>query len=146
VLDLILSNAPKCYTATNHQPIGSSDHQIITTTPSNKTYKQLTKAKSMKLTNKNGNTAAIVDHISHIDWDETINANISPQQKTDVFYQTIQDIIATQHPRRTKTITDKDQPWMTDKKTHPQKTNAIQAEQRRMENNCMPNKKTNNKS
>jgi hypothetical protein len=85
VLDLILSNAPKCYTATNHQPIGSSDHQIITTTPSNKTYKQLTKAKSMKLTNKNGNTADIVDHISHIEWDDTINANISPQQKTDDF-------------------------------------------------------------
>lgn len=47
VLDLILSNAPKCYNIKNREPIRDSDHRTVTATPNRQKYRTLTNLTSI---------------------------------------------------------------------------------------------------
>lgn len=113
VLDLILSNAPKCYTIKNREPIGASDHQTVTATPNRQLYKAITKVKNVRKRVRRGKMAVLIEEFDSIDWDAAIRAPLTPQEKVDVFYETVLEIMDTHQPLR-PTLIRNDRPWMTE--------------------------------
>ena len=114
VLDLVLSNAPRCYTALNKKPIASSDHDVITVTPNRHLYRSVTRVKKKRKLVRRGGLAATVEEFDSIDWDATIHAPLSAQQKTDIFYDTALAIIDAHQPLKPSVVNSKDKPWMTE--------------------------------
>ncbi len=103
----------KCYNVKNRQPIGASDHHAITATPNRTLYRALTKVKNKRKRVRRGRMAALIEEFESIDWDAAIHAPLSAQEKVDVFYDTVLEIMDTHQPLRPSLIRN-DHPWMTE--------------------------------
>ena len=112
LLDPILTNAPRCYRCINLPPLGNSDHEMVKAFPKFKKYKS-TRAKSAKCKTRTGSIQDTICELGNIDWNATINSkDLNCQQKFDIFYDTIKDVMDTCQPLKVAKIKG-DQPWMT---------------------------------
>ena len=108
-----MSNAPRCYSVKNREPIGASDHQTVTAEPNRKLYRANSKAKNSRKRVRRGKMAALIEEFESIDWEAAVHAPLSAQEKVDVFYETILDILDTHQPLRPSLLRN-DRPWMTE--------------------------------
>ena len=111
-LDLILTNAPKCYQSELWPPLGKSDHSVVVAIPPLHAYNYSKPPASKKLI-KSGNISDTVHLIRNTNWEHIRNEiQIDLQTATDMFYATIKTAEDICQPL--KYIKSKeDKPWMT---------------------------------
>lgn len=113
VLDLVLTNAPRCYQVRNRLPIGNADHQVITITPDKRHYNMIIKPNGDKKFVRKGKVADLVEEFNNTNWDIIIRSPLSLQDKVDIFYETATSIINTHQPLKRSKLRN-DRPWMTE--------------------------------
>ena len=111
-LDLILTNAPKCYQSEIWPPLGKSDHSVVVAIPTLHAY-NISKPPTSKKWIKSGNISDTVHLIRNTDWDHIRNKiQIDLQAATDMFYTTVKAAEDICQPL--KSVKSKeDKPWMT---------------------------------
>ena len=111
-LDLVFTNAPKCYTTKILEPLGKSDHNIVYCYAEQPAYKNLLSTPTTRLV-RSGKIADTVHILRNTDWTPiTASAHIQPQATMDEFYSYIeaaQDFCQPLTPLKVRV----DQPWMT---------------------------------
>ena len=95
VLDLNGSNATRCYSVTNREPIGATDHPNVTAEPNKKLYRANSKTKNSRKPVRRGKMADVIEEFLSIDLEAAFHHPLSAQEKVDVFYETILDIMDT---------------------------------------------------
>lgn len=113
LLDLIMSNAPKCYHCINYKPIGNADHDMVKAIVFQQNYKK-TKAPVTKIITRKGNIDDSVEEIGNVDWQKLIESkDITTSSKFTIFYDTINEIVDKCQPLKTTKLNN-DPKWMTD--------------------------------
>ena len=111
-LDLVFTNAPKCYRARLWKPLGKSDHKIVLCYAEQPDYKSLLPKPSTRLV-RSGLVGDTAHFLRNTDWSPFIcSASLYPQQTADEFYTFIkaaEDFCQPLKPLKTRV----DQPWMT---------------------------------
>jgi hypothetical protein len=116
-LDIIITNAPKCYESTNRIALGESDHDIVLAKPSPYLYKQ-SRPKATKIMVKKGKIEDTIAQIRRTSWDSVIpfdSRNFlfgKGQVAFDSFYTILQEAEAMHQPTKAAKIKG-DKPWMT---------------------------------
>ena len=111
-LDLILTNAPKCYASETWPELGASDHKTVVALPPLSRYRErLPVAETRPV--RSGKICDTVAEIRAVNWSPTIALlNQDPQSATDEFYsimRTAEDL----HQPIKMLRTRGDKPWMT---------------------------------
>ena len=122
LLDIIITNAPKCFTCSNRPPLGNGDHQVVIATPPLSLYKK-TRLPNRKVTIRSGNINDTVASIRSSDIDSKIGS-LGAQEGMDVFYRELLAAENACQPKRIVKVRD-DKPWMT-----PELKELIQLRQR----------------
>ena len=113
ILDLIMTNLPKCYHCINKPPLGKGDHDIVMAIPFLKVQKSQ-RRKDDKILKRTGKISDTVEEIGNINWSLLINSNKhSTEDKFNIFYETVYDIMDVCQPLKKSRIKS-DQPWMTE--------------------------------
>jgi hypothetical protein len=110
-LDILLSNAPKCYNCTNRPPFGKSDHDLVLAFPNLHKYKE-TRPKQRKILARSGKIADTVANLRIVDWSKVIQDSTSTQEAHDKFYSIIKQIEDYNQPLKIIKV-GLDKPWMT---------------------------------
>jgi hypothetical protein len=112
VLDLVLTNAPKCYTAELWDPMEKSDHKVIYTYASRASY--MTTLTSTSRMVRSGKIVDTVSRLRNTNWTACVtkHALTHPQLATSMFYETIKAAEDAAQPLRRLKVKN-DQPWMT---------------------------------
>ena len=85
VLDIIFTNAPKCYTAKVWNSIGKSDHKIVVALPMQVDYQQQLPAPRLKFV-RSGNICDTVAYLRSADWTPILSSTLTlPQDTADEF-------------------------------------------------------------
>jgi hypothetical protein len=88
-LDLVFTNAPKCYSTQLWKPLGKSDHKVVFCFAEQPTYKSLLSAPSTRLV-RSGRVGDTAHFLRTTDWSPiTCSAKLYPQQTADEFYSFI---------------------------------------------------------
>jgi hypothetical protein len=114
VYDIILTNAPACYTTTTMHAIGKSDHKVVVARAPQNKY-SLTRPASTKTTVRAGKITDTVSALGTVDWNWTAQATTSrtdQQLAFDKFYDIIRQAEDTCQPPRVIRLKG-DKPWMT---------------------------------
>ncbi len=111
-LDLVLTNAPKCYNPSNWPALGESDHMIVLCKPSQSLYKACIPA-TVKIMARTGKVADTVHQLRTTDWSPVIsNLRGDPQEAINLFYSSILEAENTWQPLKVLKLKN-DKPWMT---------------------------------
>jgi hypothetical protein len=111
-LDIILTNAPRCYTCDILPSIAKSDHLVLCAHPSAKKYKNLLPVPKTRLV-RSGRIGNTVHALRSADWAPVLSiANNQPQAAADAFQLIVKTAEDTHQPLRPLKTTN-DQPWMT---------------------------------
>ena len=81
--------------------------------PKNSIKRQIAESQTKRGLVRSGKILETIREIENINWDMTINSPLGPQDKVNVFYDTMADIINTSQPLRRSRIRN-DKPWMTE--------------------------------
>ena len=71
MLDILLTNAPKCYIPKNWLPFGKSDHKVVSAVPLLYKYK-LTRPEQTKVAKRSGKLIDTGASLSNVDFNEII--------------------------------------------------------------------------
>jgi len=119
VLDVIITNAPECYTLETLPAIGTSDHKVVWATSSNANYKQ-TRPKQTKTLTRSGKIKDTVAVLRTHDRGSLVkkvalNSTSNCQESFNELYNIIQTAEDTMQPLK---ITKRrgDQPWLNNTK------------------------------
>ena len=111
-LDLILTNAPKCYSCEIWEPLGKSDHSIIYGTATQAKYNALLPKTSVKLV-RSGRICETVNVLRNTDWASTLSLAVTNKQLAadNLYYilKAAEDLCQPLRPLKSRN----DQPWMT---------------------------------
>ena len=110
-LDIILTNAPLCYTCHVLPPFGNSDHQTVTAWPISAKYRA-TRPVQLKKPRRSGRIKDTVHHIRQINWEPLIKTEASPQTVIDAFYGLLKDAEDLHQPIKMMKV-NLDAAWMT---------------------------------
>ena len=114
-LDIMLTNAPKCYLSENRPSIGKSDHAVVLNMPTAESYKQ-TRAPVRKIQVRTGKVEDIATEINNsADWYDILATQYSDLQASfDRLYKVIHE--AQEKCQKTVIFKEKDdKPWMNKK-------------------------------
>ena len=114
LLDLIITNAPKCYHNYNQKPIGNADHDIVIAVPFENKPKKVRKKNTIINSKmiRTGKLEDTVEEIGSINWNLLIKSkDHTLQEKFNIFYDTIIEVLYTCQPKKRSKIRN-DQPWM----------------------------------
>jgi exonuclease III len=110
-LDIILSNAPKCYVSNTFPSFGNSDHLVVVSQPPLNLYKA-TRPAPRKIVHRSGKIAETVALIRCTDLETLVDSPYEIQNACNNFYHSLlsaQDIC---QPLKTTTLVNP-KPWMT---------------------------------
>jgi hypothetical protein len=123
-LDLILTNAPKCYVSETWPELGASDHKTVVALPPSSRYRErLPVAETRPV--RSGKLCDTVAEIRAVNWSPIVaQLNLDPQAATDEFYNIMKSAEDLHQPIK-MFRTRGDKPWMT-----PEIKRLIQKRQR----------------
>jgi hypothetical protein len=112
-LDLIFTNAPKCYSTQVWPPLGLSDHNVIYSYADQPSYRSLLPTPIKKLV-RSGYVGHTVHFLRCTNWSQIIRySRLYPQLAADAFYSHLKLAEDTCQPLKPKKERV-DQPWMTE--------------------------------
>ena len=112
LLDVVLTNAPNCYSPDTLPALKTSDHAIVKCTPPAAEYKA-TIPPTKRVQIRTGKVADTVAAIRCMNWDGIIKTAIkSPKQAMDMFYSVLLTAQDTHQPLKLVKARN-DKPWMT---------------------------------